>query len=71
MAYQIRAAYQSDPSLLENTLELVGEKFPTEEDALEFIKENIVLTEINPDFSQVQLILDDKAYIYFEVKVVS
>jgi hypothetical protein len=71
MAYQIRAAYQSDPSVLENTIELVGQQFPTEEEALEFIKENIVLTEINPDFSQVQLILDNKAYIYFEVKIVS
>jgi hypothetical protein len=67
MAYQIRAAYQPEPSVLENTLEILPTEYETKEQALAYIKENLQMYELTEDISQATLQLNGKIYIYFEI----
>ena len=67
MAYQIKAAYQPDPSVLENILEILPTEYETKEQALAFIKESLQLHELTEDISQATLQVNGKIYIYFEV----
>jgi hypothetical protein len=67
MAYQVRAAYQPEPSVLENTLEILPTEYETKEQALAFIKESLQLHELTEDISQASLQVNGKIYIYFEI----
>lgn len=67
MEFKIRAAFQPDPNVLENTLEILETSYETQEAALNYIKANLELRGLTEDQSQVVLVVNGKDYIYFEI----
>lgn len=67
MAYKINALRRAEEGVTEVELEQLSDSFETKELALQYIKDNLVLSELNEGRDVVVLDKDTEKYHYFEI----